>query len=113
MADFVPLVDVTRGQITESVHYGAVAVVDSNGHVVAHTGNPHATVFTRSSLKPFQAMPFVASGGPEKMGFSQAELAVTCASHNGEDIHVEAVRSILGKIGFAESDLQCGSHVPN
>lgn len=113
MADFEPLVVVTRGQITESVHYGAVAVVDLQGRSVAHTGNPQVTVFTRSSLKPFQAMPFVAQGGPDRMGFSQSELAVLCASHNGEDIHVEAVRSILDKIGCAESDLQCGSHVPN
>ncbi len=58
-------------------------------------------------------MPFVSRGGPEKMGFTQPELAVMCASHNGEDVHVEAVRSILGKIGHKETDLQCGSHVPN
>jgi L-asparaginase II len=113
MADYVSLVEVTRGQCTESVHYGAVAVVDTTGRVLAHTGNPHAVIFTRSSLKPFQAMPFVARGGLEKFGFTEPELAVMCASHNGEDLHVEAVRSMLSKIECTEADLQCGSHVPN
>jgi L-asparaginase II len=58
-------------------------------------------------------MPFVSRGGPDKMGFTQPELAVMCGSHNGEDVHVEAVRSILSKIGHKETDLQCGSHVPS
>lgn len=113
MTDYVPLIDVTRGEITESVHFGAVAVVDAGGRLLARAGNPQAVIFTRSSLKPFQAMPFVARGGVQKFGFTQPELAVMCASHNGEDLHVEAVRSILAKIGCSESDLQCGSHVPN
>jgi L-asparaginase II len=113
MSDYVSLVEVTRGDTTESVHFGAVAVVDSLGRLLAQAGDPHALIFTRSSLKPFQAMPFVAKGGVEKMGFTQDELAVMCASHNGEELHVEAVNSILGKIGRSATDLQCGSHVPN
>jgi L-asparaginase II len=113
MNDFISLVEVTRGETTESVHFGAVAVVDAQGAILARAGNPHALVFTRSALKPFQAMPFVAQGGVEKMGFSESELAVMCASHNGEDLHVEAVRSMLRKIRCTEADLQCGSHVPN
>lgn len=112
MSDFISLVDVTRGDTTESVHYGAVAVVDATGRVIAQAGHPHVVTFTRSSLKPFQAMPFVSQGGPAKFGFTSQELAVMCASHNGEDVHVEAVRSILKKIGFSDSDLLCGSHIP-
>jgi len=112
MSDYISLVDVTRGDSTESVHFGAVAVVDTRGRVLAQAGNPHVVTFTRSSLKPLQAMPFVSKGGPAKLGFTQPELAVMCASHNGEDVHVEAVRSILKKIGFAETDLLCGSHIP-
>lgn len=112
MTDFVQLVDVTRGDTTESVHFGAVAVVDTHGRLLAHAGNAHAVTFTRSSLKPFQALPFVARGGLEAFGLSEPELAVMCASHNGEDAHTEAVRSILKKIKCSESDLQCGSHVP-
>lgn len=113
MTNYVPLVEVTRGEATESVHFGAVAVVDLGGHLLASAGHPHCVTFTRSSLKPFQAMPFVAQGGVEAFGFTQEELAVLCASHNGEDLHLEAVTSILRKIGLSESDLQCGSHVPN
>jgi L-asparaginase II len=112
MSDFAPLAEVLRGDSVESVHYGAVAVVDSSGKLLASAGNPHVVTYTRSSLKPFQAMPMVAAGGVDRYGFSLDELAVMCASHNGEDIHETAVRSILKKAGCSDSDLQCGSHVP-
>jgi L-asparaginase II len=112
MSDFVPLAEVLRGDSVESIHHGAVAVVDTSGKLLAEAGHPHRVTYTRSSCKPFQAMPMVAAGGVERYGLTQDELAVMCASHNGEDIHETAVRSILEKIGCRESDLLCGSHVP-
>ena len=84
MSDYISLVDVTRGDTTESVHFGAVAVVDTRGRVVAQAGNPHVVTFTRSSLKPLQAMPFVSRCGPAKLGCTQPDLAVMSASHNWE-----------------------------
>jgi L-asparaginase II len=90
-----------------------VAVVDSDGGLLAHAGDPHAFVFSRSTLKPFQALAFVRDGGPDHFGFTDAELALTCASHGGEQVHVDAVTSMLGKIGAAETDLRCGVHMPD
>jgi L-asparaginase II len=67
---------------------------------------------TRSALKPFQAMPFVAAGGPERFGYSQAQVALLCASHSGEPRHVAAVADMLARAGNAPEDLRCGTHVP-
>ena len=108
----VPLAEVVRGGAVESVHYGAVAVVDRDGNVLHRAGDPHALTFTRSSLKPLQALPFVAGGGAEHFGFSEAQVALMCASHSGEPRHVEAVAGMLQRCGCSASDLQCGMHVP-
>lgn len=110
--EFVPLAEVTRGGFVESVHFGMIAVVDLKGRFRARAGAPDRIIFTRSALKPFQAMPFVSRGGPGQFGLTQAEVAVMCASHSGETMHVDAVRSILQKIDSSESALLCGSHVP-
>ncbi len=108
----VPMVKVTRGDSVESVHYGAAAVVDCRGRLVTSVGSPEASAFLRSAAKPFQALPLVASGAAERFGIRPRELAVIIASHNAEKPHLDAVRSILKKSGFKESDLQCGAHAP-
>jgi L-asparaginase II len=108
----VPLAEVVRGHAVESVHYGAVAVVDREGNVVRAAGDPHAVAFTRSSLKPLQALPLAAGGGIERFGFSQAQVALACASHSGEPRHVEAVADMLARCGCSAADLQCGTHAP-
>lgn len=108
----VPLAIVERGDFPESVHYGSVAVTDADGRLVASAGDPHGTVFTRSALKPFQAMPVVASGATAAYGYGGEELAVMCASHSGEPRHVELVASMLSRIGCSNDDLQCGRHTP-
>ena len=107
-----PLFEVTRGNIVESVHYGSIAVVDANGKLISSYGDPKAVAFLRSSAKPFQALPFVERGGVEYFGFTPRELSISCASHEGSDMHVQTVRGIQEKIGVEESALQCGIHMP-
>jgi L-asparaginase II len=107
-----PLFEVTRGQIVESIHYGSIAVVDSNGKMIASYGDPKAVAFLRSSAKPFQVLPFVERGGVEHFGFTPRELSLSCASHEGSDMHVQAVIELQKKIGIEESNLHCGSHMP-
>jgi L-asparaginase II len=107
-----PLFEVTRGNLVESVHYGSVAVVDSNGKLISSYGDPQAVAFLRSSAKPFQALPFVERGGVEYFGFTPRELSISCASHEGSDLHVQTVEGIQKKIGVEESALQCGVHLP-
>jgi L-asparaginase II len=113
----VPLVETTRGypatgNTVENVHYGSVAVVDIKGRLLWSAGDPGFMTFTRSALKAFQALPFMLADGPSKFGLTQPELALLCASHSGEDMHLRGVRAILGKIGLDESHLECGCAVP-
>ena len=108
----VPLVKVTRGDAVESVHYGAIVVADARGAVLFHVGSPETTTFLRSAAKPFQVLPILSSGAADHFGFTSKELAVIIASHNGEKMHLDAVRAILKKVPLKESDLQCGAHAP-
>lgn len=108
----VPIAIAVRGDSVESVHYGSVAVVDSDGRLLFAAGDPHALTFTRSALKPLQALFFVRDGGPERFGFSDAQVALLCASHSGEARHVDAVADMLARAGNTPNDLACGAHVP-
>ena len=107
-----PLVQVTRGAITESRHRGHVVAVEPDGRIVAHLGAPETVTFLRSSAKPLQAIPLVASGAADRFGFSEEEIALACASHSGEPIHTELAASMLRKIGLRPEDLKCGAHEP-
>ncbi|MCU0940157.1 MAG: asparaginase [Burkholderiaceae bacterium] len=109
----VPLVTTTRGNLPELVHYGSIAVVDAHGTLVAGVGDAHGLNYTRSALKPLQALAFVEDGGAERFAFGSHELALMCASHNGEAIHVATAQRMLDRIDARESDLQCGCHVPS
>ncbi len=109
---FLPLFELTRGQIVESIHFGAIAVVDSQGKLLYSYGDPKTVAFLRSSAKPFQALPFFERGGPESFGLTQKEQALICASHEGSDEHVHTAEGIQAKAGIREQDLQCGVHMP-
>jgi L-asparaginase II len=107
-----PLAAVTRGALDESVHRGRLAVCDPDGNVLKAVGDPEAYIYARSSAKPFQALTLVHSGAADAFGLTDDELAVACASHNAEEPHLTAVRSILEKAGLTEDDLQSGAHLP-
>ncbi|MEJ7813936.1 MAG: asparaginase [Rubrobacter sp.] len=107
-----PLVAVGRGALVESVHRGRLAVCDPDGNVLEAAGDTEAYIYARSAAKPFQALPLVLSGAAEAFGLTDRELAVACASHNAEEPHLAAVRSILKKAGLTEDDLQSGAHLP-
>ncbi len=109
--DYQPIFELKRGNIVESVHCGAVAVVDSTGKLLAWHGNPYAVTFMRSSAKPFQALPFIEMGGDQVFHLTSREIAILCASHDGTDVHVAVVKGIQEKVGVQESDLQCGVHL--
>jgi L-asparaginase II len=109
---FEALVEHTRGPLAEIVHAGAIAVVNAQGAVLASAGDPHAMAFTRSTLKPFQALPFLQASGVQHFGFSAEQTALLCASHNGEDMHLAQIDGMLQKIGHTRHSLQCGCHVP-
>ncbi len=109
---FTPLIELSRNGTQECIHYGAVAIVNAQGTLLAHAGNPHWQCFTRSTLKALQALPFMEAGGAAQFGFEPAQLALMCASHNGEDMHVAQVQTMLDKVGLTHQALRCGCHVP-
>jgi L-asparaginase II len=107
-----PLVEVKRGSITESRHRGYIVAVEPDGNIVASLGAPHYVTFLRSSAKPFQALPLLLTGAADRFGFTDREVALACASHNGEPIHTEIAASMLQKIGLGPEALKCGVHEP-
>ncbi len=106
------LVEVTRGALVENRHRGHAAIVDWRGKLLYSTGDPYHTTFWRSSAKPFQALPIVELGAADRFGITPRELAIFCASHNGEAFHTETVLGVFAKIGRDHSLLQCGVHPP-
>lgn len=110
---YSPIFELTRGGIVESIHFGAVAVVDVYGKLVAWYGDPKTVTFLRSTAKPFQALPFIQHGGQDFYHLTPREVALLCASHSGTDEHVAVVQKIQMKTGVSEADLLCGVHPPS
>lgn len=106
------LVHIERGGNVESTHSGAVAVLDADGALVASFGDIERPIFPRSAVKVLQALPLVASGAAERLGLDDEELAIACASHNGEPAHTETVARLLAKAGLDATALECGVHWP-
>jgi L-asparaginase II len=106
------LVEAWRGRAVESFHRGSLVVVDPDGRVVGALGDVQRPVFPRSAIKVLQALPLVASGAAEALGLTDAELALACASHNGEPGHADTAAGILRRLGLDEAALECGAHWP-
>jgi len=106
------LVEATRGGIVESAHRGALAVVDAHGGAVRAIGDVARPVFARSAVKVLQALPLLTSGAAEAFALSDEELALACASHNGQAQHVATAAAVLAKAGLDERALECGVHWP-
>jgi L-asparaginase II len=109
---FTPLVEEYRGQTLENVHYGAIVVVDEQGKVLHHAGDAEHVTFLRSAAKPFQAVPAMKRNIPDVYGLSGEEAALFCASHRGNNFHIKALQSMLGKIGVDENILHCCATYP-
>jgi L-asparaginase II len=106
------LVEVTRGELVESVHRVAACAVDAKGNLLYGAGEIDVPVYLRSAAKPFIAAAAIKAGVIDAFGLDSPEIAVMAASHSGEPIHVRAVLSLLRKIGMDAGALQCGVHVP-
>jgi L-asparaginase II len=107
-------VHLVRGGVVESVHRVQVVVTDGEGAVLAATGEAGelGPVYLRSAAKPFQALPLVEDGVADAFGVSDAELAVACGSHGGEEGHRVVVLRLLSRSDGHEGELACGSHPP-
>lgn len=106
------LAEAVRGNWVENRHRGAFVVVDATGTIIASGGDIERPVFPRSAIKSMQALAMFDRGAYDRFHHSTRELALACASHHGEDMHVEGVTQFLGHIGLSAADLECGAHMP-
>ena len=101
-----------RGRVVESRHRVHAVAADESGEIIGSWGDGEWLTVLRSVAKPFQALPLVADGAAQRFDLSRKEIALCCGSHNSEEVHMEAARSILAKAGVPEERLVCGAHAP-
>ncbi len=106
------LVEVLRGDIVESKHRGTVAVVNADGQLKFSLGDITKAHFPRSSLKLIQVLPLIESGGVDALGLSESQVALCCASHNGEVLHTRLVNDWLASFTLKDDALECGATLP-
>ena len=103
---------VTRGEGVDAWHAAAVAVVDGRGRVTHTRGDADLITFTRSAIKPLQALPLCLTGARDTLGIDDEELALTAASHDGGDVQRAIAERLLVKAGAGADQLLCGAHWP-
>ena len=109
----VPMTEVWRGALLESLHLGHAVICDAQGGILRAWGDPRAVIYPRSSCKMIQALPLLTSGAAEKYGLGSEHLALACASHNGAAIHTNRVRAWLDRLGLDDDAFRCGPQVPD
>jgi L-asparaginase II len=104
----VRLVEIERSGVVESVHTGHLVVLDTGGQIRFQLGEPAQPMFTRSSLKPVQAVGMLRAG----LDLDGAELALAASSHSGSVQHRQLVEATLTAAGLTEADLECPPDLP-
>ncbi len=106
------LVEVHRKNRVESCHRGSAIAVSCTGEPVFSIGNTERNIYPRSALKLFQAIPLIETGAADHYGLTKEEIALACASHNGENRHASAVEKWLARLGLSADDLENGPAFP-
>ena len=96
-----------REGIIESIHQAEVVVADNRGRVLAVAGNAETFSFTRSAMKPFQALAVTTTGVMETYNLSDEDLAIICSSHRGSIKQARQVFNILWRADIEPSYLKC------
>ena len=104
----VPLIEIERSGVVESVHTGHLIVLAPDGSRRFVAGEPDQPIFARSSLKPLQALGMLRSG----VDFGPAELALASASHSGSPQQLQLIAAELRAAGLTEDDLECPPALP-
>ncbi len=104
----VVVAEVVRSGFVEGHHHGSVVALDADGSVAWSVGEVAQQVLPRSCNKPVQALAMVRLG----LDLPDDLLALACASHSGEPMHVDGVRRILDGAGLDESALQTPPDLP-
>jgi L-asparaginase II len=102
------LAEVTRGGIVESLHLGHLIVLNSDGTTYLYKGSPELAFYPRSAVKSLQASAMLKAG----LTVSDEELAIICASHSGNQIHIDLVTKMLEKRSISLSALKNATDKP-
>ena len=105
-------VNVYRGKLVESKHKIISLVKDIDGKILLSTNNKNELVYPRSSIKIFQAIPFINSNAHLKYKLTGKNIAMACSSHRGETQHLNVLNEWINKININIQDLKCGIHNP-
>ncbi|WP_340537234.1 asparaginase [Nocardioides sp. GXZ039] len=100
--------EIVRSGFVEGHHYGSVVALAPDGAVEWAIGAVDVPILPRSCNKPIQALAMVRLG----LDLPDDLLALACASHSGEDFHLDGVRRILAGAGLTEADLQTPADFP-
>lgn len=106
------LIQTYRGNLLENRHRGSYVVVNTEGDILSAAGNFQETIYARSSLKPINVLAMIMSGAADHFNVTDKEIALACASHSGEEEHVNAIHQWIERIGCTPQNLECGIHAP-
>lgn len=104
----VRVAEIVRSGFVEGHHYGSVVALTADGDVDWSVGSVGTPILPRSCNKPIQALGMLYAG----LDLPDDLLAMACASHSGEPMHVETTRRILDQAGLPESALQTPEDYP-
>ena len=110
--DAIKMVEVTRSDFIESIHYGAAVLINSDEKILKEWGNSNILIYPRSALKPIQSLNLYKDGVAEALNLSDNLIALTTASHHAETIHQKMIDNWLKKIHLNENHLSCGPAWP-
>jgi len=106
------MVEVTRSDCIESIHYGAAVLINSDGKILKEWGNSNILIYPRSALKPIQSLNLYKDGVAQALNLSDKLIALTTASHHAETIHQKMIYNWLKKMDLNENHLSCGPTWP-
>ena len=102
----------TRSKLIESSHSVKILVKNLNNKILVSSKNDNDYIYPRSSIKIFQAIPFIKSQAVLNYKLSYKTIALACSSHRGESYHVKELEKWIKKIRINKNSLQCGIHNP-
>lgn len=106
------LLEYARDGLVDQEHYGFIVLADKK-RAFDFTGDAkNYPFYLRSCAKPLQASLLIDYEMDKFYDMTEEEIAICCASHAGEEIHVQTAFNLLNKIGLNESYLKCGLHKP-
>lgn len=100
--------EIVRSGFVEGHHYGSVVALAADGSIAWSVGDVTGAILPRSCNKPVQALAMVRLG----LDLPPDLLALACASHSGEQMHLDGARRILHGAGLSEADLQTPPDFP-